>query len=279
MKTASSSVKHRRLLRFARQILSLGLVCALVLISSSTLAGAASSTASAGKLSARLTKTSFASSKASSVKLIYKFSKPSKSFSYGLSFKKGKKWQAVKSVKKKGNFKGSKTTTVKKLFAGKPVKLGSYRLKLSADKSSKLLSFKVVNSAGPAITIVPTGGSGTTGLGFTITGGVDSLEPGQTKPIGLTLTNPKSVPIFVTELTITMSADSSPSGCPSASNFQVTQSDASSESPIAVPAKDSVTLTSAPRAPQITFLNLPDVNQDACKNVSFALTYSGGAHS
>jgi len=34
--------------------------------------------------------------------------------------------------------------TVKKIFAGKTVEVGSYRLKLSADGGSKLLSFKVV---------------------------------------------------------------------------------------------------------------------------------------
>ena len=49
--------------------------------------------------------------------------------------------------------------------------------------------------------------------------------------------------------------------------------------PITVPARGSVTLTSAPRAPKITLLNLPGVNQDVCKNKSFALTYSGSASS
>ena len=278
MRAIASSGKRRRLLPFARRILSLGLVCALVLIGASTLAVAASSTTSAGKLSARLTKTSFAGSKAGSVKLTYKFSKPSKRFSYLLTFKQGKKWKTIKSVKKKGNFKGSKTTTVKKLFAGKTVKVGSYRLKLSADKGSKLLGFKIVKSASPAISIGGSTGS-VTGASFTITGGIDNLEPGQTKPIGLTLTNPNSVKIFVTGLTVTVSTDSTPPGCPSASNLRVTQSNASSANPIAVPASDSVTLTSSPRAPQITFLNLPDANQDACKNVTFALTYSGSAHS
>jgi hypothetical protein len=270
---------NRRLLLIARRIVSLGLVCTLALIGASTLAVAASSTASAGKLSARLAKTNFTGSQAGSVKLTYKFSKPSKRFSYLLTFKQGKKWKTVKSVKKKGNFKGSKTTTVKKIFAGKPIKLGSYRLKLSADTSSKLLSFRVVPAASPTVKIAPVDGGDTSGVNFTITGGAEDLEPGQTKPIGLTLTNPNSVQIFVTQLVMTVSADSTPAGCASASNLQITQSNASIASPIAVPASGSVTLTSAPLAPQITFLNLPDANQDACKNVSFALTYSGSAHS
>jgi hypothetical protein len=75
-----------------------------------------------------------------------------------------------------------------------------------------------------------------------------------------------------------MSADSTPSGCSRAENFTVTQSDATSSDPIAIPAKGSVTLTSAPRAPQISFLNL-STSQDVCKGKSFALTFSGSAHS
>ena len=59
-----------------------------------------------------------------------------------LSLKKGKKWAVVKSVRKTGSFK-TYTITVKKLFAGKAVKRGSYKLKLSADKNSKTLTFKV----------------------------------------------------------------------------------------------------------------------------------------
>ncbi len=139
--------------RFTRRALLLGvflvatsIVCAL--------AGAAPS-ASTANFSARLTKTSFTSPQAGSVKLIYKFSKPSKSFKYRLTIKKGKIWPTVKSVKKKGNFKGSKKTTVKKLFAKKPVKVGSYRLKLSADSGSKQLSFKVVKAASPAVVTPP----------------------------------------------------------------------------------------------------------------------------
>jgi len=41
----------------------------------------------------------------------------------------------------------------------------------------------------------------------------------------------------------------------------VTQSNVSAANPIAVPAKGSMTLRSAPSAPQITLLNLPGVNQ------------------
>jgi hypothetical protein len=135
--------------------------CFLVLLSVGTTAAAPSShlktaTASGARLSAHLTKKSFTSAEAKKVKLVYRFSSPSKSFSYLLTFKKGAKWLKVKNVKHKGYFKGSHAMTVKKVFAGKPVKVGRYRLKLSADGGRKLLSFKVVR--GPS-------GSGSTPTG------------------------------------------------------------------------------------------------------------------
>ena len=117
------------------------------------------------------------------------------------------------------------------------------------------------------------------GAGFNITGGVGNLMPGVDTAIRLTLTNQNGVPIYVTALTVTIAADSTPAGCSSANNVQLTQSNASSADPITVPARGSVTLTSAPRAPKITLLNLPGVNQDVCKNKSFALTYSGSSRS
>jgi hypothetical protein len=115
--------------------------------------------------------------------------------------------------------------------------------------------------------------------GFTIRGSVSNLAPGVARPIQLTLANPNGFPIYVTALTVSVSADSTPPGCSSAGNLQVTQSNASVANPIVIPAGSSVTLASAPRAPQITLLNLPGVNQDVCKGKSFVLTYSGSAHS
>ncbi len=128
-----------------------------------------------------------------------------------------------------------------------------------------------------------TGGGGgqvvVSDVDFKITGGVGSLRPGVPAPIQITLTNPNGVPIIVTALTVRMAADSTPGGCSSAANFQMAQSDVSTGDPITIPAGGSVTLTKAPRAPQITLIDLPAVNQDACKNKSFNLTYSGSAHS
>jgi hypothetical protein len=384
MTEAASSEALERMLTFTRRTLLLSLVCALLLACTSTLAGAASSTTTSQKFSASLTWTSFVASQTRSVKLIYKFPRPSKSFSYQLSKKTGSAWLPVASVTKKGNFKGRKRMTVGKLFAGRTVKvgkyhvalscadgrkllsfhivpfsgrltkksftvaaaksvrliygfskpsksfayrlsikkgskwrlvknakttkntrrlyltgvktarlkklfggkkivLGSYRLKISSAYSTRQLNFKVVKSADPAVS---TGGSGsgsgsgsTAGADFTISGGVSGLEPGLTMPIELTLTNPNSSKIYVTHLAVSMAADSTPSGCDRDTNFSpITQSNASSANPITVPAKGKVTLTSAPRAPQITFLNL-STPQDVCKDKSFVLTFSGSAHS
>jgi hypothetical protein len=115
-------------------------------------AGAASS-GTATKFSAHLTATTFTSSRAGSIKLIYRFSNRSESFSYRLSIKKGSKWQVVRSAtsaKKGSYFEESRTTTVKKLFAGKAVRAGDYRLKLSVENDSTLLDFKVVKAI-PAV--------------------------------------------------------------------------------------------------------------------------------
>ena len=128
-----------RLPSLARKLL-LAAVCVLVL------AGTASGTTSSAKLSARLTKKSFTSAQASSVKLVCKFTSPSKSFAYAITIKSGKKWKTVKSGTKSGVKKGSYTTKVKKLFGGKAVKLGSYKLKLSVGSRSKTLRFTVVKA-------------------------------------------------------------------------------------------------------------------------------------
>jgi hypothetical protein len=124
-----------------RQVIEFFLCVALMALTLVGFAGAASS-GPATKFSAHLTATTFTSSQAGSIKLIYRFSSRSESFSYRLSIKKGSKWQVVRSAtsaKKGSYFEESRTTTVKKLFAGKAVRAGDYRLKLSVEKDSTLL--------------------------------------------------------------------------------------------------------------------------------------------
>ena len=71
------------------------------------------------------------------------FSPASKKFDYLLSFKKGARWVSVRSVKKNGNFSGTRSLTVKSLFGKKALVSGRYRVKLSADANAKTLSFKL----------------------------------------------------------------------------------------------------------------------------------------
>jgi hypothetical protein len=126
-------------------------------------------------------------------------------------------------------------------------------------------------------------GSGSAGMGdvrFTISGGgAANLELGVPTVISLRLTNPNRVPIYVTTLTVAVSKGTDPAGCPSADNLHLTQSNVSGADPITIAAGSGITLTSAPRAPQVTLINRPDVNQDACKLKVFHLAYSGSAHS
>jgi hypothetical protein len=112
------------------------------------LAGIVSSDASirAGTISAHLTSSSFPAAKAAKVKLFYKFSSHSKHFGYVLSQKKGAKWLSVRSVHKRGSFKGSHSTSVKSLFGAKAVRVGRYRLRLSADGNTVTRAFRVVRA-------------------------------------------------------------------------------------------------------------------------------------
>jgi hypothetical protein len=115
---------------------------------------------------------------------------------------------------------------------------------------------------------------------FAISGSTTALlYPGApAQPIALTLSNPNSVAIYVTALQVTV-VGSNNSGCSAATNLGLSQSSASSNAPVRVPAGGSVTLPAqGVSAPTIRLLNLP-VNQDACKNARFSLSYSGSAHS
>jgi len=113
---------------------------------------------------------------------------------------------------------------------------------------------------------------------FEISGAVDGLAPGITKPILLTLRNPNADAIRVTSIVVEISEDSTPPGCSSASNIALRQAMGITEDdPVVVPARTTVVLT-ASRAPTITFRDQP-WNQDVCKAKSFDLTYSGSAHS
>jgi hypothetical protein len=118
----------------------------------------------------------------------------------------------------------------------------------------------------------------TSGIPFSVSGSVGGLAIGIWRPVVVTISNPNSVDIRVSALTVAVAADSTPSGCRSDSNIAVQQSDISPALTVTVPANGKVTLPAqGARTPQIQLKNLPNVNQDVCKNKSFALSYSGTA--
>ncbi|RNM17304.1 hypothetical protein [Nocardioides pocheonensis] len=116
------------------------------------------------------------------------------------------------------------------------------------------------------------------GVPFQISGSVSALVIGVWKTIAVTVTNPNSVPIYVSALQVTAAPDSTPSGCLTAPNLEFEQSNISGSNTLIVPANGSVTLPAqGVSAPQMRLKDLPTVNQDVCKNKSFALSYSGTA--
>jgi hypothetical protein len=118
------------------------------------------------------------------------------------------------------------------------------------------------------------------GMRFSITARpIDgSLYPGAVAlRIPITLTNPNSVSIYVTSLTAAVA--SSPVGCDSATNISLGPSSASRVNSVRIRPHGSVTLPSQGVAgPTIEMVDRP-VNQDACRNDAFALSFSGSAHS
>jgi hypothetical protein len=85
---------------------------------------------------------------------------------------------------KTGSFTGAHSMTVTKLFAGRPVKVGKYRLKLSADAGSRLLVFQVTKG-GAGSTTPQLGVWTSTSLGGAFRGGGG---PGQVEVTGVRFT-------------------------------------------------------------------------------------------
>jgi hypothetical protein len=162
-------------------------------------------------------------------------------------------------------------------YAG-PLSAGSHTFRVravSGSKTSSAASYTWAIRTSLAVEQIAT----TRAASVEISGSVGELAPGVTGVISVTFKNPNTVPIHVTDLTVEIAADSTPSGCSSASNIILRQATGiTSGTPVTVPAGSSVTVTTYPRAPEISFPNL-SVNQDVCKDKSFTLTYTGSAQS
>jgi hypothetical protein len=116
------------------------------------------------------------------------------------------------------------------------------------------------------------------GFSIAVAEGGGALYPGAApQALALTVGNPSGAEIYVTSLSVNV--PSGPPGCDPATNVGVLQSDVSSAAPLEVPAHGSVTLPAQGRsAPAIQLLDLP-INQDACENARFLLSFTGSAHS
>ena len=118
---------------------------------------------------------------------------------------------------------------------------------------------------------------------FTVNGSiVGDLSPGMEREVNLSFTNPNDAPISVTAVTIviaetTMKGGQANPACSGSVNLVVTQG---FTAPVVVPAGTTATLAelgvSQSLWPRVQMPNL-NTNQDACKNTSFALSYSGTA--
>jgi len=111
---------------------------------------------------------------------------------------------------------------------------------------------------------------------FTIAGDVPgALAPGLGATVPVTITNPQTFPITVTDLVMTPAAGTSKPGCDGTANLSVTQSNmAGGAVSVVVPAGGSVVLPAqGATAPVVTMLDLGS-NQDACKGAAFSFTYS-----
>jgi hypothetical protein len=118
-----------------------------------------------------------------------------------------------------------------------------------------------------------------TGGPFTIrSGAIAPLYPGApARTISLTLANPNSSSITVTNLTIGLDPSSLPADCP-ISGYEIAQPSVPSKG-VTVPAKGSVTLPAQGATTGSIQMLDTHTNQDACKSGQLKLDYSGSAHS
>jgi len=115
------------------------------------------------------------------------------------------------------------------------------------------------------------------GVPFTIAGDAAGLlYPGAPfTALALTITNPNTVPIYVTGITVTVGGGSN--ACP-ATSLEVQQSPASTTNALRVPARATNWPVPAAFEPKVRLVE-SGTSQDACRNRTFTLGYSGSAHS
>jgi hypothetical protein len=116
----------------------------------------------------------------------------------------------------------------------------------------------------------------TSGVPFTISGTVTGLTLGVWKPIAVTINNPNNAVIYLTNVTVAISAGTTPGSCLT-SYFDVKQSNITTSLTVPVPPGSTNFVLPSPNTPQLRLRDEPTINQDICKSKSFTLTYSGTA--
>jgi hypothetical protein len=107
---------------------------------------------------------------------------------------------------------------------------------------------------------------------FTMTGAAGGLTPGRWVTLPVLIGNPNSQSIKV--LTIVVTPKNASAACPAASNLAVVGYDSTKPAATVhiVPGRGTLTVPLS-----VQLLNAPDRNQNACKGVTFALSYAGTA--
>ena len=166
---------------------------------------------------------------------------------------------------------GASSSTTLQIQAADNAQTGSYTLAIAG--SGTVGSSAVTRSASVGLIVQKN-------QGFQIAGNLSTqLAPGKKAPLNLSLTNPYNFSIQVTGLAVAVEEATSKAGCSGTQNFRITQVPAT-RFPITLPANQTSTLTQLGVAdgdkPQVEMLNQP-WNQDACRNATITLDYSGSA--
>jgi hypothetical protein len=170
----------------------------------------------------------------------------------------------------------------------KRTRAGNYRLLVRA-ASGRLrrtlgltLKVRAAKSAAAPVAPAPTAPTtpATQGVPFSVTGNLTGLEPGQPRPLNLSLSNPNSTSLSVASLNVSIRSVTAPFAttalpCTPA-DFLVTQF--SGSYPVAVPASTTRSLADLgiPSAqwPQVSIVDRPN-DQDGCKGATVTLSYGG----
>ncbi len=165
------------------------------------------------------------------------------------------------------------STSILTVTTASTTPVGSYTITISGS------SGKQVNSTTAGLTVNPSQPvvNSTKNKSFTIGGDLSGqLAPGAPdRPLNLIISNPNNQSLAVTDLTVTVHHTSAGAAC-DPGNFTVAQY--RGPYPLTVPASGTASLSQlgVPSSvwPQVRMLDLTK-NQDACKNVTVTLAYSG----